>query len=146
MQRHGLKCAVVGVPNTIDNDIAIIDKSFGFDTTVEEAQRAINATHIEAECAKNGIGVVKLMGRNSGFIAMYATLASRDVDCCLNPVLPFYLEGNGGLFEFLEKRLRDNGHMVIVMAEGSSQDLIIKSMCFANTHDTSGNEVIGYRY
>ncbi|CAL4965778.1 unnamed protein product [Urochloa decumbens] len=79
VRRRGLKCSVVGVPKTIDNDIAVIDKSFGFDTAVEEAQRAINAAHVEAESAENGIGVVKLMGRNSGFIAMYATLASRDV-------------------------------------------------------------------
>ncbi|KAG8067409.1 hypothetical protein GUJ93_ZPchr0005g15331 [Zizania palustris] len=97
IQRRGLKCAVVGVPKTIDNDIAVIDKSFGFDTAVEEAQRAINAAHVEAESAENGVGVVKLMGRNSGFIAMYATLASRDVDCCLIPESPFYLDGKGGL-------------------------------------------------
>uniref|UniRef100_A0A8R7PQX0 Phosphofructokinase domain-containing protein n=1 Tax=Triticum urartu TaxID=4572 RepID=A0A8R7PQX0_TRIUA len=134
VRRRGLKCAVVGVPKTIDNDIAVIDKSFGFDTAVEEAQRAINAAHVEAESAENGIGVVKLMGRNSGFIAMYATLASRDVvccyhsfykfitlinitvmssrrlttllcllsqDCCLIPESPFYLEGKGGLLEFV---------------------------------------------
>ncbi|KAK9149378.1 hypothetical protein Scep_008135 [Stephania cephalantha] len=81
----------------------VIDKSFGFDTAVEEAQRAINAAHVEAESVENGVGVVKLMGRYSGFIAMYATLASRDVDCCLIPESPFYLEGEGGLFEFMEK-------------------------------------------
>ncbi|CAD6342045.1 unnamed protein product [Miscanthus lutarioriparius] len=142
VQRRGLKCAVVGVPKTIDNDIAVIDKSFGFDTAVEEAQRAINAAHVEAESAENGIGVVKLMGRNSGFIAMYATLASRDVDCCLIPESPFYLDGKGGLLEFVEKRLRDNGHMVIVVAEGAGQDLIAKSMNFADTHDASGNKVL----
>jgi 6-phosphofructokinase 1 len=82
------------------------------------------------------------MGRNCGFIAMYATLASRDVDCCLIPESPFYLEGKGGLLEFVEKRLRDNGHMVIVVAEGAGQDLIAKSMNFADTHDASGNKVL----
>jgi 6-phosphofructokinase 1 len=81
VRRRGLKCAVVGVPKTIDNDIAVIHRSFGFDTAVEEAQRDISAAHVEAESAENGVGVVKLMGRNSGFIAMYATLASHDVDC-----------------------------------------------------------------
>lgn len=139
VQRRGLKCAVVGVPKTIDNDIAVIDKSFGFDTAVEEAQRAIDAAHVEAESAENGIGVVKLMGRNSGFIAMHATLASRDVDCCLIPESPFYLEGKDGLLEFCEKRLRENGHMVIVVAEGAGQDLIAKGMHRADTHDASGN-------
>ncbi|KAL0407736.1 UNVERIFIED_CONTAM: ATP-dependent 6-phosphofructokinase [Sesamum radiatum] len=93
IRKRGLKVAVAGIPKTIDNDIPVIDRSFGFDTAVEEAQRAINAAHVEAESAENGIGVVKLMGRYSGFIAMYATLASRDVDCCLIPESPFYLEG-----------------------------------------------------
>lgn len=92
IRKRGLKVAVAGIPKTIDNDIPVIDKSFGFDTAVEEAQRAINAAHVEAESAENGIGVVKLMGRYCGFIAMYATLASRDVDCCLIPESPFYLE------------------------------------------------------
>ncbi|KAK4406180.1 ATP-dependent 6-phosphofructokinase [Sesamum angolense] len=81
IRKRGLKVVVAGIPKTIDNDIPVIDRSFGFDTAVEEAQRAINAAHVEAESAENGIGVVKLMGRYSGFIAMYATLASRDVDC-----------------------------------------------------------------
>ncbi|ONM28972.1 ATP-dependent 6-phosphofructokinase 4 chloroplastic [Zea mays] len=120
----------------------VIDKSFGFDTAVEEAQRAINAAHVEAESAENGIGVVKLMGRNSGFIAMYATLASRDVDCCLIPESPFYLEGKGGLLEFVERRLKDNGHMVIVVAEGAGQDLIAKSMNSVDTQDASGNKLL----
>ncbi|KAL0327521.1 UNVERIFIED_CONTAM: ATP-dependent 6-phosphofructokinase [Sesamum angustifolium] len=93
IRKRGLKVAVAGIPKTIDNDIPVIDRSFGFDTAVEEAQRAINAAHVEAESAENGIGVVKLMGRYSGFIAMYATLASRDVDCCLIPESPFYLGG-----------------------------------------------------
>uniref|UniRef100_A0ACD5TKH6 Uncharacterized protein n=1 Tax=Avena sativa TaxID=4498 RepID=A0ACD5TKH6_AVESA len=140
VQRRGLKCAVVGVPKTIDNDIAVIDKSFGFDSAVEEAQRAINAAHVEAESTENGIGVVKLMGRNSGFIAMHATLASRDVDCCLIPESPFFLDGKDGLFQFVERRLRDNGHMVIVLAEGAGQDLIAKGMHLADTHDASGNK------
>lgn len=142
VRRRGLKCSVVGIPKTIDNDIAVIDKSFGFDTAVEEAQRAINAAHVEAESAENGIGVVKLMGRNSGFIAMYATLASRDVDCCLIPESPFYLEGKGGLLEFIERRLKSNGHMVIVVAEGAGQDLIASSMNFADTKDASGNKLL----
>ncbi|KAB1218484.1 6-phosphofructokinase 3 [Morella rubra] len=136
IRRRGLKVAVAGIPKTIDNDIAVIDKSFGFDTAVEEAQRAINAAHVEAESVENGIGVVKLMGRYSGFIAMYATLASRDVDCCLIPESPFYLEGEGGLYEFVEKRLRENGHMVIVIAEGAGQELLAGK----NEQDASGNK------
>ncbi|CAA7408744.1 unnamed protein product [Spirodela intermedia] len=140
--RRGLKVSVVGIPKTIDNDIAVIDRSFGFDTAVEEAQRAINAAHVEAESGENGIGVVKLMGRNSGFIAMYATLASRDVDCCLIPESPFYLEGPGGLFEFIERCLKEHGHMVIVVAEGAGQELIAETMRSANSKDPSGNKLL----
>uniref|UniRef100_A0A0E0JIG0 ATP-dependent 6-phosphofructokinase n=2 Tax=Oryza punctata TaxID=4537 RepID=A0A0E0JIG0_ORYPU len=142
IRRRGLKVAVAGVPKTIDNDIAVIDKSFGFDSAVEEAQRAIDAAHVEASSAENGIGLVKLMGRYSGFIAMYATLASRDVDCCLIPESPFYLEGEGGLFEYIEKRLKENNHMVIVVAEGAGQDLIAKSIAAADQIDASGNKLL----
>ncbi|EOY29818.1 Phosphofructokinase 3 isoform 1 [Theobroma cacao] len=142
IRRRGLKVAVAGIPKTIDNDIPVIDKSFGFDTAVEEAQRAINAAHVEAGSIENGIGLVKLMGRYSGFITMYATLASRDVDCCLIPESPFYLEGRGGLYEFIEKRLKENGHMVIVIAEGAGQDLLSESLQSMGQQDASGNKLL----
>ncbi|XVF25067.1 hypothetical protein REPUB_Repub13aG0181700 [Reevesia pubescens] len=140
IRRRGLKVAVAGIPKTIDNDIPVIDKSFGFDTAVEEAQRAINAAHVESESVENGIGFVKLMGRHSGFIAMYATLASRDVDCCLIPESPFYLEGPGGLFEYIEKRLKENGHMVIVVAEGAGQEFLSENIHTTDQQDASGNK------
>ncbi|KAL4181340.1 hypothetical protein AMTRI_Chr12g236800 [Amborella trichopoda] len=139
--RHGLKVSVAGIPKTIDNDIAVIDKSFGFDTAVEEAQRAMNAAHVEVGSVDNGLGIVKLMGRYSEFIAMYATLASRDVDCCLIPESPFYLEGEGGLFDFIEKRLKENGHMVIVLEEGAWQELVAQSMRAVDETDASGNQL-----
>eukprot|EP00249_Psilotum_nudum_P019550 c27311_g1_i1 orf=351-2132(+) len=142
VKRRGLKVAVAGIPKTIDNDIAVIDRSFGFDTAVEEAQRAINAAHTEAESVENGIGLVKLMGRYSGYIAMHATLASRDVDCCLIPEVPFYLEGEGGLYEFVEKRLRENGHIVLVVAEGAGQELLAECMDTLDAHDASGNRLL----
>ncbi|CAI9780388.1 unnamed protein product [Fraxinus pennsylvanica] len=142
IRRRGLNVAVAGIPKTIDNDIPVIDKSFGFDTAVEEAQRAINAAHVEATSIENGIGLVKLMGRYSGYIAMYATLASRDVDCCLIPESPFYLEGPGGLFEYIEKRLKENGHMVIVIAEGAGQELLSESLHTTDQQDASGNKLL----
>ncbi|KAG8497145.1 hypothetical protein CXB51_008396 [Gossypium anomalum] len=104
------------------------------------AQRAISAAHVESESIENGIGLVKLMGRHSGFIAMYATLASRDVDCCLIPESPFYLEGPGGLFEYIEKRLNENGHMVIIVAEGAGQELLSGNTCTMDNIDASGNK------
>ncbi|XP_059666906.1 ATP-dependent 6-phosphofructokinase 4, chloroplastic [Cornus florida] len=142
VERRGLQVAVAGIPKTIDNDIAVIDKSFGFDTAVEEAQRAINAAHVEVESVENGVGIVKLMGRYSGFIAMYATLASRDVDCCLIPESPFYLEGEGGLFEFVEERLKENRHVVIVLAEGAGQEYIAQGMRAVDEKDASGNRLL----
>ncbi|KAL0308547.1 UNVERIFIED_CONTAM: ATP-dependent 6-phosphofructokinase [Sesamum radiatum] len=142
IRKRGLKVAVVGIPKTIDNDIPVIDKSFGFDSAVEEAQRAINAAHVEATSTENGIGLVKLMGRYSGFIAMYATLASRDVDCCLIPESPFYLEGAGGLLEYIEKRIKENGHMVIVIAEGAGQELLSESARPESQQDASGNKLL----
>ncbi|CAK9231594.1 unnamed protein product [Sphagnum troendelagicum] len=141
--KRNLEVVVAGIPKTIDNDIDIIDKSFGFDTAVEEAQRAINAAHVEACSAQNGIGLVKLMGRYSGYIAMYATLASRDVDLCLIPEVPFYLDGPGGLYEFVDQRLHESGHMVIVVAEGAGQELIAESMgSHDNLVDPSGNPLL----
>ncbi|KMZ63703.1 6-phosphofructokinase [Zostera marina] len=140
IRRRDLKVSVIGIPKTIDNDIPVIDKSFGFDTAVEEAQRAINAAHVEAQSGENGISVMKLMGRNSGYIAMHATLASRDVDCCLIPESPFYLEGPGGLFEYITKRLRENGHLIIVVAEGAGQELMSEQSI--NMTDASGNNLL----
>ncbi|KAL8149315.1 ATP-dependent 6-phosphofructokinase 4, chloroplastic isoform X1 [Apium graveolens] len=142
VEKRGLQVAVAGIPKTIDNDIAVIDKSFGFDTAVEEAQRAINAAHVEVESVENGVGIVKLMGRYSGFIALYATLASRDVDCCLIPESPFYLEGPGGLFEFVEQRLKDNSHVVIVVAEGAGQEFVAQTMQSIDEKDASGNRLL----
>lgn len=131
--------AVVGVPKTIDNDIALIDKSFGFDTAVEEAQRSIKCAKIEAKSAINGIGLVKLMGRHSGQIAMFATLASRDVDCCLIPEVNFELEGQNGLFQYIEEKLRTKKHMVIVVAEGAGVELVEREEQH-QSYDASGNK------
>ncbi|PKI71466.1 hypothetical protein CRG98_008139 [Punica granatum] len=141
VRRRKLNVSVTGIPKTVDNDVGIIDRSFGFQTAVEMAQQAINAARVEAESAVNGIGLVKLMGRSTGHIALYATLSSRDVDCCLIPENDFFLEGKGGLFEFLERRLRDNGHAVIVVAEGAGQDLIPRTDAQSEEKDESGNPV-----
>lgn len=142
VEKRGLQVSVAGIPKTIDNDIAVIDKSFGFDTAVEEAQRAINAAHVEVESVENGVGIVKLMGRYSGFIAMFATLASRDVDCCLIPESPFYLEGQDGLFEYVEQRLKENRHMVIVLAEGAGQEYVAQNVHAVEEKDASGNRLL----
>jgi len=124
IRRRNLKISVIGIPKTIDNDLMWIERSFGFLTAVEAARPAIRAAHAEAIGARNGIGLVKLMGRESGFIAVAATLSNPDVNFCLIPEVPFTLHGEGGFLEALEHRLMRRGHAVIVVAEGAGQDLI----------------------
>jgi len=124
IQKRGSEISVVGVPKTIDNDIDCVDKTFGFDTAVEMARMAIDGAHTEAKSARNGIGLVKVMGRDVGFIAAAATLASLDVNFCLVPEVSFDLEGSGGLLLALERRLMQRRHAVIVVAEGCAQSLI----------------------
>ncbi|KAK6928976.1 Phosphofructokinase domain [Dillenia turbinata] len=98
-RKRKLGVAIVGVPKTIDNDIMLMDKTFRFDPTVKEAQRAINSAYIEAHSAYHGIGVVKLMGGSTGFIAMHASLASGQIDICLIPEVPFQLHGPHGVLK-----------------------------------------------
>jgi 6-phosphofructokinase 1 len=121
----GVDVSVAGVPKTIDNDIGIIDRSFGFMTAVSEAARAIEAARTESESNRpNGIGVVKLMGRSSGFLAAFATLASQDVDLCLVPEVPIILEGEKGVLPHLERVIDKRGHAVVVVAEGAGEELL----------------------
>lgn len=124
IQKRRLKISVVGVPKTIDNDIYCVQRTFGLSSAVEEARKAIYAAHEEAKAAFNGIGLVKLMGRDAGFIAAYATLANSDVNFCFIPEIPFKLDGKDGFLGWLEERLRHKHHAVIVVAEGAGQDLI----------------------
>ena len=131
-----LKIAVVGVPKTIDNDIPYLDQSFGFQTAFAEATRSIRAAHVEAKAAPHGVGLVKLMGRHSGFIACYAALAEPDANYVLIPEVPFALDGPGGLLEHLLDRVRSRGHAVIVAAEGAGQDLCSDGV---EARDASGN-------
>jgi 6-phosphofructokinase 1 len=116
--RIGYTLSVVGVPKTVDNDIPFVDRSFGFDSAVERAVDALQAAHVEATSARRGIGVVKLMGREAGFICAQAALASLDVNYCLIPEVPFELEGPNGLLASLEERLQLREHALIAVAEG----------------------------
>lgn len=124
IKKRNLKISVIGIPKTIDNDLQYIDRSFGFLTAVEEARPAIDAAHAEAKGTYNGVGLVKLMGRHSGFIALRASLANPDVNFCLLPEVPFSMHGEGGFLEVLVERLRRRRHSVIVVAEGAAQDIL----------------------
>ncbi|MBW1693725.1 MAG: ATP-dependent 6-phosphofructokinase [Deltaproteobacteria bacterium] len=133
---RNLKISVVGVPKTIDNDIYLVSRSFGFDTAVDVATQAVEGAHNEAQGYPNGIGLIKLMGRYSGFIAATTALAQQDVNFVLIPEVDFDIEGENGLLASLERRLKQRGHAVIVVAEGAGQkffdDATIK-------RDDSGN-------
>ncbi|HDP80509.1 MAG TPA: ATP-dependent 6-phosphofructokinase, partial [Spirochaetes bacterium] len=137
-RERNLKLSVIGVPKTIDNDVSCLQKTFGFETAVSKAVDSITAAHIEAEGAHNGIGLVKLMGRHSGFIAANTALAMNDVNFVLIPEVPFDLEGENGFLHHLEERLKRSNHAVICVAEGAGQDLMEKENTTPG-RDASGN-------
>ena len=136
LERRKLKIAVVGIPKTIDNDLNFIQRSFGFETAVARAVEAVRGAHVEAHDAINGIGLVKVMGRESGFIAAHTALAMSDVNFCLIPENPFDLEGDNGFLTHLKKRILEREHAVILVAEGAGQDLMEES----GERDLSGNK------
>jgi 6-phosphofructokinase 1 len=135
LRARGLPIGVIGVPKTIDNDIPFIGQSFGFVTAFSAAAKAINAAMVEARAAIGGVGLVKLMGRHSGFIACYAALANHVADFVLIPEVTFRLHGPGGFLEALEHRVSERGSAVVVVAEGAGQDLLAG----AGATDASGN-------
>jgi 6-phosphofructokinase 1 len=138
--RQNVPMAVVGIPKTIDNDIAHCRRTFGFATAVAEAVTIIDRAHIEATGVMNGVGLVKLMGREAGYIAAAATIASGDVNFTLIPEVPFELEGDDGLLTKLQRRLAARQHAVIVVAEGAGQNLLANR---PDAVDASGNRVLG---
>jgi len=138
LEKRSAKIAVVGIPKTIDNDIPFVYKTFGFDTAVEVVRQAIDGAHVEAIGTVNGVGLVKVMGRDSGFIAAYGSLASMQVNFCLVPEVPFDLHGDGGFLDCLERRLMNHGHAVVVVAEGAGQQFFPDR---SREVDASGNVV-----
>lgn len=138
-RRRGAKLAVVGVPKTIDNDMIYMDKSFGYETAAAAAVQAVHAAHTEARSARGGVGLVKLMGRHSGFIACAAAIASGEVNSVLIPEVPFALEGDHGFLEVTRQRVVSRGHAVIIVAEGAGQEHLGES----GEKDASGNVRLG---
>ncbi len=136
VKRRGAKIAVIGIPKTIDNDISYVQETFGFETAVTETRTSLYSAHVEATGARNGVGLVKLMGRQSGFIASYATLANSEVNFCLVPEVPFTFEG---FMNELEERLSRKGHALVVAAEGAGQNLMEET----GACDASGNIRLG---
>jgi 6-phosphofructokinase 1 len=140
IRRRGQSRAVIGIPKTIDNDIMYLDKSFGFETAFAEAVKAVTCAHVESLGSRNGVGLVKLMGRDSGFIACFAALAGSVVNFVLIPEVRFELDGSRGLLEALYYRVARRKHAVIVVAEGAGQHLM-EGTSYAM--DASGNKRLG---
>jgi 6-phosphofructokinase 1 len=145
LARRNLPVAVIGIPKTIDNDIHFIDRSFGFESAFAAAVDVIRSAHVEANGARNGIGLVKLMGRHSGFIACHAALAATDANFVLIPEVPLRLDGERGFLRNLERRLEQRAHAVIVVAEGAGQDLCVAPGSDGSPPrtDASGNARLG---
>jgi 6-phosphofructokinase 1 len=135
-RRRGFPLAVAGIPKTVDNDIMYVTRTFGFSSAVDMARTVLACAHMEARSYRNGIGLVRLMGRDSGFIAAVATLASQEVNFVLIPEVPFKLDGESGFLNTLKRRLARKGHALIVVAEGAGQDLLVGG---PEQRDSSGN-------
>lgn len=134
--RRKLPISIIGIPKTIDNDIMEVDKTFGFETAIYRTDDVISAAHNEAKGAYNGVGLIHVMGRDSGFIAVYAALANTDVNYCLIPEIKFKLEGKNGFLEHLLQRLTRKQHAVIIVSEGAGQDIFAGA---EEKRDISGN-------
>ncbi|MBF0105717.1 MAG: ATP-dependent 6-phosphofructokinase [Deltaproteobacteria bacterium] len=138
VKKRNLKISVIGIPKTIDNDLGFVQKSFGFETAVSAAVSAVSGAHTEAHDSINGIGLVKVMGRESGFIAAHTALAMNDVNYVLIPEVPFDLEGANGLLRHLQHRLRIRNHAMILVAEGAGQNHLQET----GLKDVSGNKTL----
>jgi 6-phosphofructokinase 1 len=139
LKARGIHLAVVGIPKTIDNDLNYVQRTFGFATAVSVADTVISGAHVEAAGAPNGISLVKVMGRHSGYIAAATAVANGDVNFVLVPEVPFDLDGENGFLHHLEERISSRGHAVIIVAEGAGQDLLEAE----NGTDASGNKQLG---
>ncbi len=139
IEKRDLKISIVGIPKTIDNDIHLVSRSFGFDSAVDVATLAIKGAHNEAIAYPNGIGLIKLMGRHSGFLAATAALAQQDANFVLIPEVEISLYGKNGFLQALEDRIKLRKHAVIIVAEGAGQNLFEDQV---KDFDPSGNIVL----
>ena len=140
VKKRGLPISIIGIPKTIDNDIAFVERTFGLETAFSVAAESIRSAHTEAIGAPFGVGIVKVMGRGSGFIAANAALALAEVNFVLIPEVPFGLEGPNGLYALVEDRLRKRDHAVIIVAEGAGQEYVKDA---SGKKDESGNPALG---
>ncbi|MFC1649993.1 ATP-dependent 6-phosphofructokinase [Candidatus Latescibacterota bacterium] len=142
IERRNLKIGIIGIPKTIDNDIGFVERTFGFQTAVAIAKEVLSTGHEEARGAFNGVAVVKLMGRDSGFITAMAAVSNGDANFVLVPEVPFDIDGENGFLSVLKKRLLERRHALVVVAEGAGKDIMIKGKASKRV-DASGNVKFG---
>jgi 6-phosphofructokinase 1 len=133
--RRGLAKSVIGIPKTIDNDIAFVHMTFGYMTALAEAEQVLRGAHNEAKGAVNGIAIVKLMGRGAGYITAGAALASDESNFVLIPEVEFPLDD---FLEALRARMEARHHALICVAEGAGQHLFDREN---PRRDASGNVI-----
>lgn len=124
LRAKNIRVSLCTIPVTIDNDLPLVDRSFGFATAVEESMKFVDSAVVESGAAENGVGIIRLQGRHCGFFAVQATLASRDVNICLIPEVHFQLTGAHGAYERIIERATKSGHCVVVVAEGAEQGMV----------------------
>jgi 6-phosphofructokinase 1 len=139
--RQQYPLSVIGLPKTIDNDIHLVEKTFGFDTAVAVANEVLRGAHVEACAEYNGVMIVKLMGRDSGFLATHAAIASGDVNFLLIPEVSFNLEGENGFIQCLKHRLEKRHHALVVVAEGVAS-VLLNQPDTEIPCDPSGNRIL----
>lgn len=124
LDKAKLQIQIVCIPASIDNDLPIFDRSFGFQTAVAQSVPFITAANVEAEAAELGVGIVRIMGEQCGNFAAAAALASLDCNICLVPEIRFQLFGKNGVYESILERAQVKGHCIIIVAEGAYNGLI----------------------
>lgn len=135
-RRRNLQLSIVGVPKSIDNDILFFDKTFGFDTAVSAACNVIRNGWVEATSCEKGVGIVKLMGRDAGFVCMDAALSSTIVDLCLIPEVSVKMED---IMDHIDETLQRKNFMVIAVAEGAGQEHVATGKVDATGHTIYGD-------
>jgi 6-phosphofructokinase 1 len=133
--------AIVGGPKTMDNDVFFTDATFGFRTAVDVATNFVLGIHHDAR-AQDRIGLLEVFGASAGWVALHAHADSGEGDEVLIPErMPEKREDHndflGGILDYVEKRLEDNDHAVVVVAEGAMpewqwRDAGAKDRAFAN--------------
>ena len=136
MNELGLPC--VGVPKTIDNDLACTDYTFGFQTAVSIACEALDRLHTTAE-SHHRVIILEVMGRYTGWIALEAGLAG-GADAILIPEKPFKVDE---VCEYIRRRQKRGRNFSLVVAAEGAKPLGGEEIVYSSGTDEFGNVRLG---